>query len=102
MWLELFLDAILQGASTVYGRTKRESGRLRLTSVQRQIVHVIQSLGPASREQVAAATGINLSTVKYNLGVLSARGVLDRRGGGRTTSYAVIQTDRAPEIAISA
>ena len=88
-WLELFLTALESGARDLLESAESRIEKLRLTVVQKKIFDIIKTEGPVTREKIADVSGINISTVKYNLRVLSARGVLNRLGGGRTTSYTV-------------
>lgn len=90
MWLEFFCAALQESAQRLLAFGDRRLSTERLTSVQKRILDVIRSHGPISREHIVSQTGINLSTVKYNLGVLSGRGHLMRLGGGRTTSYRLL------------
>jgi hypothetical protein len=90
IWLEFFLDTVLAVTEELPDSTEKQLGKTRLSSVQKRIMEVVASSGSATRDRVANETGINLSTVKYNLSVLAARGHLKRHGGGRTTSYSVM------------
>lgn len=89
VWAEFLIEAF---SSTLEQRLRQLEAQLdsrRLTSVQKRIVEVIRISGMATRDQIAQQTGINASTVKYNLSVLTDRGQLRRVGAGRTTSYGV-------------
>lgn len=89
IWLEFYLDC-LQKICEQLSSTENETVEFaRLTSVQQKIVHAVTEHGASTREKIANETGINLSTVKYNLSVLTERGYLKRIGGGRTTSYQI-------------
>lgn len=90
IWLEFFSGALQQAAERLLAFGDRRISTERLTSVQKRILEVIKSHGPVSRERIVSHTGLNLSTIKYNLGVLSERGHLRRHGGGRTTSYRLL------------
>jgi Fic family protein len=90
IWLELFLDTLILASNRLMDTSERNVSSARLTSVQRKIIEVIKSNGSATREKIVTETGINLSTVKYNLSVLASRGHLKRDGGGRTTSYRLL------------
>lgn len=90
IWLELFLDTLILASNRLMDVSERHVSSSRLTSVQRKIIDVIKSNGTATREKIVNETGINLSTVKYNLSVLASKGHLKRDGGGRTTSYRVL------------
>ncbi len=90
IWLEYFLDTLLGASQSLLSLTERQVSSSRLTTVQRQIIDVIKSNGSATREKIVTETGINLSTVKYNLSVLANRGHLKRDGGGRSTSYRLL------------
>ena len=87
MWLEYFLQTMSEGLQVLLRNFEASTNELKLTAVQQKIMSTIKDHGPSTRELVARETGINLSTVKYNLGVLWRRGHLKRMGGGRTTSY---------------
>ncbi|MCB0358102.1 MAG: Fic family protein [Bdellovibrionales bacterium] len=89
-WLEFLLEVVRDCGEMVMHQANRQTEARRLTDVQQQIVEVIRSVGPATRDAIVRATGINESTVKYNLGVLTRKGHLQRSGGGRTTNYQVI------------
>ena len=89
-WLEFFLSALEQCCRTLQERSKSLDKNSRLTPVQQDIVEVVRSHGSASRDLIVSSTGINTSTVKYNLSLLAAHGVLRRSGGGRSTSYTAI------------
>lgn len=88
-WLEVFLQAIGRGVSELVCDEAQNLDRRRLSNVQQRIVEIVRVHGPLSRDTIAERTGINASTVKYNLGVLARRGHLKREGGGRGTSYTV-------------
>ena len=90
IWLEFFLDCLIASGQELLGFTKQKVSETSLSSVQKRIVEVVRLLGSASREQISTETGINLSTVKYNLSILAARGHLKREGGGRNTSYSPV------------
>lgn len=87
MWLEFFLGCLSELAAEVLHRHTRHLTQTGLTVVQKQILSVVRNHGVVSRERIVAETGILLSTVKYNLSVLTERGHLQRIGNGRTTSY---------------
>lgn len=90
VWLELFLDTLIASSNALLDISERQVSSARLTNVQRKIMDVIKANGSATRERIVTETGINLSTVKYNLSVLASKGHLKRDGGGRTTSYRVL------------
>jgi Fic family protein len=90
VWLEFFLDSVLQTSETLLHRAEHTVNLSQLTSVQRKIIDVVKTNGSVTRERIVTETGINLSTIKYNLSVLASRGHLKRDGGGRTTSYRVL------------
>ena len=90
IWLEFFLDTLIQASNALLDFSERTVNTSRLTGVQRKIMDVVKTNGSATRERIVTETGINLSTVKYNLSVLASRGHLKRDGGGRTTSYRVL------------
>ncbi len=89
VFTEALLGILVECAKDLHRLVHREIGQTKLTDVQQRIIEVVRGTGSATREQIAEASGINPSTVKYNLGVLSGRGVLGRFGAGRTTSYKV-------------
>lgn len=88
-WLEFFLETLLESANELQRSLQRSNLYARLTTVQKQIIEAVKTNGAASRDHISRETGINLSTVKYNLTVLSRRGHLKRQGGGRTTNYSI-------------
>lgn len=90
IWLEFFVESLLACATSLIQQSERRAQHAGLTPVQKQIVDVVKNYGSVSREAIVSETGINLSTVKYNLSVLSERGHLTREGGGRSTSYRAI------------
>ena len=89
-WLELFFQTLETASEDLAESAEGRLERLRLTTVQKRIVETVRTEGPVTREKIADVTGINISTIKYNLGVLSSRGLLHRLGGGRTTSYTLL------------
>lgn len=89
-WLEFFLDVLVLASQNLLEKTQRDENTARLTQVQRKIIDVIKSSGSATREKIVTETGINLSTVKYNLSILANKGHLKRDGGGRSTSYRLL------------
>lgn len=89
-WLEFFFEALIGAASTLAENYEFRSQRARLTPTQERILELAALHGSISRERVVAETGINLSTVKYNLAALAEMGHLRKEGGGRTTSYRLI------------
>jgi Fic family protein len=90
VWLEFFLEVLLESNAVLSDTRQRLVGHYRLTPVQKQILQVVKTYGSATRERIARETGINVSTVKYNLSVLYSNGQLKREGGGRSTSYTVL------------
>ncbi len=89
-WLELFLQSLEESGHKLWVESGAKENRSRLTEVQKLILEVVREHGALTREKIAGETGIHLSTVKYNLGVLSDRGHLKRQGGGRTTNYRLL------------
>lgn len=89
-WLELFLDSLLDCVAELRSSSERTITEAALTSIQKRIIDVVRTNGSVTRERIISETGINVSTVKYNLSVLAMKGHLRREGGGRTTSYRVM------------
>lgn len=87
IWIEFYLETLCHSAAKALRLCETQLDLSRLSTVQKQILGVVRDHGSATRERIATETGINLSTVKYNLSVLSSKGHLKRQGGGRTTSY---------------
>lgn len=90
IWLEFFLDTLIHASDELTVESERLVTSSSLTSVQRRIIDVVKTIGSVTRERIINETGINISTVKYNLAVLATKGHLKREGGGRTTSYRVL------------
>lgn len=90
IWIDFFLSSIEKSGRELIEKIDLDHSRLRLTPVQKKILSVIKERGLVSRDQIARDTDIKLSTVKYNLSVLSNRGQLVREGGGRSTCYRLI------------
>ncbi len=90
IWLEFFLESMMAIEARVELQEAKKAAKGRLTSVQQRIVDVVRRCGSASRDKIVQETGINISTVKYNLSLLSSRGQLVRSGGGRSTSYSLL------------
>ncbi len=90
IWLEFFAESLNLAVEELLSAQQQSEETNRLTSVQKRILSVVQASGAATREKIARDTGINISTVKYNLAVLSERGQLKREGGGRGTTYRVL------------
>ncbi len=90
IWLEYFFGCLASCCKDLNRKSEKSSKASRLSAVQRDIIDVIRENGSATREVIVSTTGINLSTVKYNLSVLSTNGHLTRHGGGRTTSYSLL------------
>lgn len=88
-WFEVFFGALSSCAEMLVSREAMNLDKRRLNQVQQRIIEIVKIHGPVSRDSIAQKSGINVSTVKYNLGVLSKRGHLKREGGGRATSYTV-------------
>lgn len=89
VWLEFFLETLCAACESLEADARSSFEPIALTSVQRKILEVVERRGCVSREQIVLDTGINVSTVKYNLSQLARRGRLLRDGAGRTTSYRV-------------
>ncbi len=89
-WLELFLGLLSQSAEDLLRECGWEAQRLGLTDTQLAVLAAVREFGTATRDRVSTETGIALSTVKYSLGVLTARGFVRRNGAGRTTNYSAI------------
>jgi Fic family protein len=90
LWLEFFVRTLLKSAEDAVSAEERFTNQAVLTETQKQILEVIQKHGAVTREKVVTETGINLSTVKYNLSLLKERGHLKREGGGRSTFYTIL------------
>ena len=88
-WLEFFFDSTLEVTRNLRELSESLLDEARLSEVQRKILDVVRARGTASRELIAQETGIVISTLKYNLTVLSERGHLKRDGGGRATHYRI-------------
>jgi len=89
-WLELFLQSVAEAADLLESQTSQQINRFVPTTVQKRIIDTVRRHGAATRETIASATGIAVSTVKYNLSVLAEKGQLKREGGGRSTSYRAV------------
>ena len=89
VWLEFFLNCVFEAAERVMIESEQRLKSLRLTRTQEQILAVIRNHGAASRSMIIEETGVNPSTIKYNLSVLAARGHVKREGGGRSTGYRI-------------
>lgn len=87
IWIEFFLDALLCSIEQLVEASRNRTNEAKLTDVQRRIVDAVRNLGSATRDRISSETGINLSTVKYHLTILAAKGHLKREGCGRSTSY---------------
>lgn len=90
IWLEFFLETLIHASDELTVESERLVTSSSLTSVQRRIIDVVKANGSVTRERIITETGINISTVKYNLAVLATKGHLKREGGGRTTSYRIL------------
>ncbi len=90
LWLEYFVRTLLSAAEQAVSAEERYTNQAVLTETQKQILEVIKNHGAVTREKVVTETGINLSTVKYNLSLLKERGHLRREGGGRSTFYTIL------------
>lgn len=90
LWIEFFVRTLLKCAEDAVSIEERYTNQAVLTNTQKQILEVIQKHGAVTREKVVTETGINLSTVKYNLSLLKERGHLRREGGGRSTFYTIL------------
>lgn len=90
IWLEFFLDALIDCSEKLLDQAEKSLGITRLSEIQKRIVDVVKTNGSASRERIVNETGIKLSTVKYNLGILADKGHLKRDGQGRATSYSLV------------
>ncbi len=87
LWLEFFLKTLLECGEEAAKGDKLLLDHAILSNTQKQIIETIKKHGALSREKVVLETGINISTVKYNLSLLAERGHLKREGGGRSTFY---------------
>ncbi len=90
IWLELFSDSLREASESVLSDGEKQTEVRRLTFVQKRIIEVVRNHGSVSRDKIVNETGINLSTIKYNLSVLADKGHLKRDGGGRGTSYTIL------------
>ena len=90
IWLELFADSLREASESVLSDGEKQTEARRLTFVQKRIIEVVKNHGSVSRDKIVNETGINLSTIKYNLSVLADKGHLKRDGGGRGTSYTIL------------
>lgn len=90
VWLDFFLESLIQASEHLLRRAEQTVNLSQLTTVQRRIFDVVRANGAVTREKIVLETGINISTVKYNLSVLASRGHLKRDGGGRTTNYRIV------------
>ncbi len=89
IWLEFFFESLALAAEELVSDSLKRTDADHLTTAQKQILELVKNHGAATREAIARQTGLNVSTVKYNLSVLSEKGHLQRHGGGRSTSYSV-------------
>ncbi len=87
VWLEFLFKTILESALETTSLHNKQFSEALLSETQRKILETVRTHGVLNRERVVTETGINLSTVKYNLSLLAQRGHLVREGGGRSTSY---------------
>ncbi len=87
VWLEFFFENLSLAVEELIAKAMHQTEEHQLTTVQRRILELVRSTGPVTRDSIARQTGINVSTIKYNLSVLSERGHLQRHGGGRSTNY---------------
>jgi Fic family protein len=87
IWFEFFLDSLIESTTAIQNELEQNVQAAKLTDVQSRIVETIGLSGACTREKISTETGVPISTVKYNLSVLTNRGLLRREGGGRTTSY---------------
>ena len=87
VWLEFFFENLSLAIEELIARAMHQTEEHQLTTVQRRILDLVKSTGPITRDSIARQTGINVSTIKYNLSVLAERGHLQRHGGGRSTNY---------------
>ena len=90
VWLEFFLETLLNSLEDTIKNFETERSKKSLTSNQKRILEFIKISGSSNREMIAEKTGIKVSTIKYNLSVLTTKGFLLRSGKGRATSYRVI------------
>jgi len=89
IWLEFFLEILMLTKESMPNTREQIVAEYRMTPVQQKIVSAIQKEGSLSRSSIASTTKVNISTVKYNLTVLTKKGLIKKEGGGRSTSYTV-------------
>lgn len=89
IWLEFFLEILILSKDKMANTREQIVAEYRMTDVQKKMFQVIQNEGSLCRSKIVSLTGINVSTIKYNLGVLTKKGLLKQTGGGRSTSYTV-------------
>lgn len=88
LWIEYFIECLLIAQQIFVAESNKA---VKLNETQEKILSCIQNLGLCKREEITNKTGINIATVKYNLGVLTKLGCLKRTGEGRASSYSFLR-----------
>ncbi len=89
-WLEFFCSCLFQLSVNLEVKSSLKAQVQALPSSQLEILKVIKTRGNASRDQIIKETGFKTSTVKYSLTQLADKGLLERTGGGRSTSWSCL------------
>lgn len=88
-WLDFFLAALMRQKERLEAKLVRERDLLSLPSVAADILRTVAERGDSSIGEIVALIGANRNTVKVHLQGLVRRGMLIRRGAGKTTRYAL-------------
>lgn len=87
VWLNIFLDAMLELQENVAAKISREKQLLKVSGPRLAIIRTIQENGQGTIAQIMMATNMNRNTLKVRLRTLVAEGHLVQRGRGKATYY---------------
>lgn len=86
-------------AASVPERDARVLGLLRQAIARRVVLALLES-GPASHQELMAATGLRSSTLTYHARKLADAEILARERAGRETLYRLLDADRVTRLLV--
>lgn len=86
-WLTFFVQSLRRHASRISARVEAERQALDLPPLQRAILEMVREHGVVAPALLIARIGTNRNTLKENLTKMVRRGLLERSGMKRGTTY---------------
>jgi Fic family protein len=87
IWLDLFLNTMVELQENITAKIQREKKLLRLSAPLLEIIRIVQENGQANIAQILLTTSTNRNTLKVRLRKLVADKYLLQSGRGKSTEY---------------